>query len=61
MRSRYPQEGDPQPKTYSAAGSSTATTDGASAGVGLYAIILIGGILAFGAYKYLQSQQEGGQ
>ncbi|KAF2250235.1 cytochrome b5 [Trematosphaeria pertusa] len=54
-------EGDPQPKTYSAAGSSTATTDGASAGVGLYAIILIGGILAFGAYKYLQSQQEGGQ
>ena len=30
----------------------------ASTGVGLYAIILIGGALAFGAYKYLQAQSE---
>lgn len=52
------QAGDPKPKTYAPTGSTTATTDGATAGVGLYAIILLGGILAFGAYKYLQTQQE---
>jgi hypothetical protein len=35
--------------------------DGASTGVGLYAIILIGGALAFGAWKYLQAQSEAQQ
>jgi hypothetical protein len=52
------QDGDPKPKVYAQGSTSTTPTDGASAGVGLYAIILIGGVLAFGAYKYLQSQQE---
>lgn len=52
------QEGDPQPKTYAQPASSTAGSDGSSSGVGLYAIILLGGILAFGAYKFLQSKQE---
>ncbi|KAH7119741.1 cytochrome b5-like heme/steroid binding domain-containing protein [Dendryphion nanum] len=52
------QEGDPKPKAYTTTSSSAAGADGASTGVGLYAIILIGGILAFGAYKYLQAQQE---
>ncbi|KAJ4407964.1 hypothetical protein N0V91_003630 [Didymella pomorum] len=52
------QEGDPKPKSYAQTGSTASTTDGASTGVGLYAIILIGGALAFGAYKYLQSQSE---
>jgi cytochrome b involved in lipid metabolism len=52
------QEGDPKPKTYAPGTQPTTKADGASAGVGLYAIILIGGVLAFGAYKYLQSQQE---
>jgi hypothetical protein len=27
-------------------------------GVGLYAVILLGGLLAFGAYKYMQASQE---
>jgi hypothetical protein len=27
-------------------------------GVGLYAIVLLGGALAFGAYKYLQGQSQ---
>ena len=27
-------------------------------GVGLYAIILVGGALAFGAYKYLQAKGQ---
>lgn len=52
--------GDPAPKT--------AATDKISAGPGgkgsetgmgvmLYAVILVGGALAFGAYKYMQSQE----
>ena len=52
------QEGDPKPKSYAQPGATASTTDGASTGVGLYAIILIGGALAFGAYKYLQAQSE---
>ncbi|KAF2472633.1 cytochrome b5 [Lindgomyces ingoldianus] len=51
-------EGDPKPKTYESGGSTVTTSDSASMGIGVYAIILIGGVLAFGAYKYLQSQQE---
>jgi len=50
-------EGDPKPKTYAPGASPSATSDGSS-GIALYAIIFIGGALAFGAYKYLQSQQE---
>lgn len=53
-----PQAGDPKPKSYAQPGASSTTTDGASTGVGLYAIILLGGALAFGAFKYLQSQGE---
>ncbi|QRD07310.1 hypothetical protein JI435_124980 [Parastagonospora nodorum SN15] len=52
------QEGDPKPKSYSAPAASAQTSDGASTGVGLYAIILLGGALAFGAYKYLQGQSQ---
>ncbi|KAF1923007.1 cytochrome b5 [Didymella exigua CBS 183.55] len=52
------QAGDPTPKTYGHTSSTASTTEGASTGVGLYAIILIGGALAFGAYTYLQSQSE---
>ena len=52
-----PQEGDPKPKSYSQANASVASSDGASTGVGLYAIVLVGAALAFGAYKYLQAQQ----
>ncbi|KAF1995376.1 cytochrome b5 [Amniculicola lignicola CBS 123094] len=53
------QEGDPKPKSYASGGSTATTSDTASIGVGLYAIILIGGVLAFGAYKYLAAQQDG--
>jgi len=52
------QPGDPQPKSYSQATKDVASHDGASTGVGLYAIILIGGALAFAAFKYLQAQSE---
>ena len=52
------QEGDPKPKSYSQTTSSATATDGASTGVGLYAIVLLGGALAFGAYKYLQGQSQ---
>jgi len=47
---------DPKPKSYDA-GSAATSTDG-GAGIGLYALVLIGGALAFGAYQYLQSKQE---
>ena len=50
--------GDPKPKAYAPGGSTATTTDGSSS-IALYAIILVGGALAFGAYKYLQSQNEG--
>ncbi|KAJ4349583.1 uncharacterized protein N0V89_008199 [Didymosphaeria variabile] len=50
-------EGDPKPKSYAQANASVANADGASAGIGLYAIVLVGAALAFGAYKYLQTQQ----
>jgi cytochrome b involved in lipid metabolism len=55
------QDGDPKPKSYAQPGASSSTADGASTGVGLYAIILIGGALAFGAWKYLQAQSEAQQ
>ncbi|KAF1976921.1 cytochrome b5 [Bimuria novae-zelandiae CBS 107.79] len=51
------QEGDPKPKSYAQTNASIANSEGASTGVGLYAIVLIGAGLAFGAYKYLQAQQ----
>ncbi|KAF2123931.1 cytochrome b5 [Dothidotthia symphoricarpi CBS 119687] len=50
------QDGDPKPKSYAAPGSTTTATDGATTGVGLYAVILVGGALAFGAFKYLQAK-----
>jgi len=47
---------DPKPKSYQP-GNIQSAADG-SAGIGLYALVLIGGALAFGAYQYLQSQKE---
>ncbi|CBX96307.1 similar to cytochrome b5 [Plenodomus lingam JN3] len=50
-------EGDPKPKAYALASASTVmNTDGASTGVGLYAMILIGGALAFAAYTMMNKQ-----
>ena len=50
------QEGDPKPKSYGQSGATATPTDGASTGVGLYAIILLGGALAFAAYTYMNKQ-----
>lgn len=52
----FSQPGDPEPKA-TASSSSSAITSGQSSGLGLalYAIILVGGALAFGAYKYLEA------
>jgi len=50
------QPGDPAPKTHSS--SSTGATSTAGLGVGLYAILLVGGALAYGAYTYLQAQEK---
>ncbi|KAJ5028788.1 flavoprotein [Bipolaris maydis] len=49
-------DGDPKPKSYPALGATATTNDGASTGVGLYAIILLGGALAFAAYTFMNKQ-----
>ncbi|TGO63600.1 hypothetical protein BOTNAR_0098g00020 [Botryotinia narcissicola] len=52
--------GDPAPKAQAQAATAyTSSSQGESGmGVGLYAIILIGGLAAFGAYKYMLAQQS---
>ncbi|RYP84887.1 hypothetical protein DL769_001081 [Monosporascus sp. CRB-8-3] len=52
------QPGDPKPKANQPSLSPQANTESAGLGTMLYAIILIGGLAAFGAYQYLQSQQD---
>ncbi|KAL4909171.1 cytochrome b5-like heme/steroid binding domain-containing protein [Aspergillus multicolor] len=49
--------GDPAPKVHgSSSGDSSSSSSGAAGfGVGLYAIILIGGAAAYAAYQYLQA------
>ncbi|CAI7657825.1 unnamed protein product [Penicillium glandicola] len=50
--------GDPAPKAQEAASYSSSSSSSASGfGVGLYAVILVGGAIAYGAYNYLQAQQ----
>jgi len=52
------QAGDPQPNLSGPTSAmSKSGTDAAGFGIGIYAVILIGGALAFGAYKYLQVNQ----
>jgi hypothetical protein len=54
-----PQPGDPTPKAPSSGSLAPAgQTQSAGMGVGLYAIVLLGGLVAFGAYQYLQQQQQ---
>ncbi|KAJ6073065.1 hypothetical protein N7467_011150 [Penicillium canescens] len=52
--------GDPEPQSHAAPASSSSTSSSSTAGfgVGLYAVILIGGAVAYGAYNYLQAQQQ---
>ncbi|GAB7354004.1 hypothetical protein MBLNU459_g4595t1 [Dothideomycetes sp. NU459] len=52
------QPGDPSPK-HSAGPTSTSTkSDAAGMGVGVYALVLVGGALAYLAYNYLQTNSE---
>jgi len=53
--------GDPEPKSIAQNISSDSSGSGSGnsgLGVGLYAAILVGGVVAFGAYQYLQAQQN---
>ncbi|EOD49271.1 cytochrome b5 [Neofusicoccum parvum] len=52
------QPGDPEPKANAAPSSSGKAPDAAGFGIGLYAVLLIGGGLAFAAYQYLQANAE---
>ena len=51
------QAGDPTPKASLPGAIAPKQAEGAGLGIGLYAIVLIGGALAYGAYQYLQQQQ----
>lgn len=51
------QPGDPAPRAApSSSSSSPSSSSSSSGGVGLYAILLVGAALAYGAYQYLQLQ-----
>jgi len=51
--------GDPKPRVAApnsgSAGANTSSNSG-GLGVGLYALVILGGAAAFGAYKYLQGE-----
>ncbi|EKV06300.1 Cytochrome b5, putative [Penicillium digitatum] len=50
--------GDPVSKTkVTTSTDSSSSSSAAGFGVGLYAVLLIGGAIAYGAYNYLQAQQ----
>ena len=50
--------GDPKPKTpLPGAVAPAANNSSAGLGVGLYAVVVLGGLVAYGAYQYLQQQQ----
>ncbi|KAL7622087.1 hypothetical protein AAE478_007589 [Parahypoxylon ruwenzoriense] len=49
--------GDPHPKAQQSSLAPVANTSQAGMGTALYAIVFIGGLVAFGAYQYLQAQQ----
>jgi hypothetical protein len=52
------QPGDPKPKTpLPGAVAPAPNNDTAGFGVGLYALLHIGGLVGYGAYQYLQQQQ----
>jgi len=52
------QAGDPQPNHVAQTSTTNkSSTDAGGFGIVLYAVILVGGALAFGAYQYLQANQ----
>ncbi|KAJ6095697.1 hypothetical protein N7486_006443 [Penicillium sp. IBT 16267x] len=52
--------GDPQPKANPSASSASSSSSSSSGGfgVGLYAVILVGGAIAYGVYSYLEAQKQ---
>jgi len=52
--------GDPKPKVVSPNATSTggSSDNAAGFGIGLYAILLLGGGVAYAAYTYMQTQQQ---
>ncbi|UNI22588.1 hypothetical protein JDV02_008463 [Purpureocillium takamizusanense] len=53
------QPGDPAPKANIAApAASSNKSDNTGLGIGLYAILLIGGVIGYGAFQYLAKQQQ---
>ncbi|KAH9884103.1 cytochrome b5-like heme/steroid binding domain-containing protein [Xylariomycetidae sp. FL2044] len=51
--------GDPSPKTSASSSlAPPANTSSAGFGTAAYGILFVGGIVAYGAYQYLQSQQS---
>ncbi|MCJ1369526.1 hypothetical protein MMC20_000737 [Loxospora ochrophaea] len=54
------QPDDPKPKTAPPTASldTSAQSSGTGLGIGLYAFVLLGGAVAFGAYRYLQANSE---
>jgi hypothetical protein len=54
------QPGDPEPKKASyGSGGASGGSDGSGLGLGVYFVVLIGGVLAYGAYLYNQQQATG--
>ncbi|KAI1078110.1 putative cytochrome b5 [Whalleya microplaca] len=51
------QPGDPEPKATGPSLAPPANTSSAGFGTILYAVIFVGGLVAFGAYQYLQAQE----
>ncbi|WYZ37768.1 hypothetical protein EsH8_II_001274 [Colletotrichum jinshuiense] len=52
------QPGDPAPKAQAPAASSASHTESPGFGIGLYAVLLVGGVIAYFAYQYQQQQQQ---
>ncbi|PYI12724.1 cytochrome b5 [Aspergillus sclerotiicarbonarius CBS 121057] len=47
--------GDPAPREKAQSASGPSNSNDGGLGVGLYAIVLVGGLIAYGAYQYLQT------
>ena len=53
------QEGDPAPKLAPVSSTSSAPkSDNTGLGIGLYAVLLAGGLAAYVAFQYMAKQQE---
>lgn len=50
-------EKESRPKAVTVSQSISLSSSSSDAGIGLYAVIFLGGLAAFGAYKYFQNQE----